>query len=191
MATRSQKSDREVVVDPATGEVLEPGSDVATVEGAQAPAEREGDLGLAEYLVTETAGGEPSPEQAYRMIIDQILNSETPEDVLVPVEAISAREFIGEPFILEGFAINKSDFEVGSPFYASLKVTILATDDRMVINTGNQAVLAQLVRLSQLDAFPQTCMITEGNRPNRFGTKPLRLRMAEQPRRQEEPPPGF
>jgi hypothetical protein len=171
-------------VDPDTGEVL-PGTEVETVDAeldVQTSTGRQGDTGLSAYLQDETAYTEPDRTQAYRQIIDQILNADTPEDVLTPVEAVNASDHTDRPFILYGFAVNQSEFEVGSPFYASMNVRFLDDDDPAVINSGNQALMAQLIRLSQFeDGFPRTVVIKKGKRPNRFGTFPLRLNMAINP----------
>ena len=180
-------------VDPNTGE-LAPGTDVEVVQGqAMQPWEsRQGNLGLDQYLADEGLYKEPSPEQAYRQIIDQILSAATPEDVLTPAEAVSARDCVDRPFFLYGFDVNTSEFDVGSPFYATMKVRFLDDDQPTVVNSGNQALFAQLIRLSQLDAFPQTVVIRQGKRPNRFGTFPLRLNSAVAPQSAPaEGTPGF
>lgn len=175
-------------VDVETGE-LAPGTDVDVLEGTVASTgtvERTGDVGLGAYLMSENDGGEQDTLQSYRMIIDQILNSNTPEDVLTPVEAVSARDMVGRPFILHGFDVNQSEFDVGSPFYASMKVTFLEDDVKAVVNTGNQAVMAQLIRLSQFEnGFPQSVVIREGRKPNKYGNKPLRLTISAAPAKPE------
>jgi hypothetical protein len=176
-------------VDPVTGEVL-PGTDVETVDAeldVQVSAGRKGDTGLSAYLQDESAYTEPDRTQAYRQIIDQILNADTPEDVLTPVEAVNASEHTERPFILYGFDVNQSEFDVGSPFYASMHVRFLDDDDPAVVNSGNQALMAQLIRLSQFEnGFPRTVVIRKGKRPNRHGTFPLRLNMAIDPAQRAE-----
>lgn len=180
-------------VNPDTGEI-EPGTDVEVVTGqAMAPWEaRPGNVGLDEYLMNEGLYSEPSPDQAYRQIIDQILNAATPEDVLTPVDAISATDVIDRPFFLYGFDVNKSEYDVGSPFYASMHVRFMDEDSPAVVNSGNQALFAQLIRLSQFEnGFPCTVVIRQGRRPNRHGTFPLRLNSAVAPRPAEPDAPGF
>lgn len=160
----------DTTVDVMTGEVM-----------TQDELSRQGDTGLGRYLADEDAYRDPDRTQAYRQIIDQILNASTPEDVLTPIEAVNAKDVCDRPMTLYSFDINQSEFDVGSPFYATMKVRFFDDDNPTVVNSGNQALMAQLIRLSQLDAFPVTVTIKQGKRPNRHGTFPLRLNSALAP----------
>lgn len=130
---------------------------------------------LARFITEEQGETSDDPTATYRQIIDQILSADTPEDVLTPVEAVSARDLVGQEFMLEGFSVNKSEFDVGSPFYASMQCREAGSNARIVINCGDQKVLAQLVRLGQLGALPVPIRIGQAKRQNRFGNFPLRL----------------
>src|SRR6266849_3537612 len=79
--------------------------------------------------------GDPERDP-YEAILQQVLNAETPDAVLTPVEALQGRDLIGEPLVLLGFDLNKSDFDVGSPFYASMQVLRPPDGDPAVVNCG-------------------------------------------------------
>lgn len=185
--------------DLVTGEVVpadqpQEGEVVVHVPGAG----RVGDVGLAEFINTAEAEADKTPEElAYRAIVTQILGSETVRDVLTPIEAINATEELDRPFELEGCAYQRSEYEQGAPFYAVLQVKFTDDGERMVLTTGNQAVMAQVISLqTKHDAawaafqewqakgskgkspdpvFPLPMKLVEVGNPNRFGNRPLRL----------------
>jgi len=186
-------------IDMTTGEVVEQDEPaegvVVTYEGDQ---RRKGDVGLAEFLDTPEAQSDAAPEElAYRAIVEQILTSDTVRDVLTPIEAVGAVLELDRPFKLTGCEYRRSDFEEGAPFYAVMQVTFPDDGERMVLTTGNQAVMAQLISLqTKHDAafkayqeweakgakgkapapvFPVDAKLAEIGKPNRFGNRPLRL----------------
>lgn len=115
------------------------------------------------------------PGDAYDAILQQILTAESPDLVLTPTEAINADEVVGIPFDFQGFEWNKSEFDAGSPMYASIRVTDLGTGDHKVVNCGHKKVLAQLIRLEQLHAIPFKAMFVQRG-VSRVGTPMLELR---------------
>lgn len=187
-------------IDLTTGEVAqgEPIED-ATVEVYQEGTRRTGDLGLADVLNRPETAEDVAPEEfAYRAIVEQILTSETVRDVLTPIEAVGARDMLDRPFALHAVDYRESEFEAGAPLYAVMQVQFTDDGERMVLTTGNQAMLAQLITLqTKHDAahkawqawdegghkgkepqpvFPVQAKIAQvGAKLNRYGNPHLRL----------------
>lgn len=122
---------------------------------------------------------------AYERIIAQVLAADSPDVVLTPVEALQARDVVGVPLLLFGHELNESEFDVGSPFYASMQCAIAQDDTPAIINCGHKKVIAQLVKLKQFDQYPYRVMFRERGTSKVGGTPMLELVKWEQ---QEEPP---
>jgi hypothetical protein len=127
------------------------------------------------FLMSQGQGGELQEGDPFRRIIEQVLSAESPDAVLTPVEAVSANDMIGVPLLLHDYALNKSDYDVGSPFFASMECARGDTDEPVVVNTGHKRVLAQLVKLKQFGQFPYKIMIAQTGTNDR-GTPMLVLR---------------
>jgi hypothetical protein len=120
-----------------------------------------------------SADGDPETDPLER-IVKQVLSAESADAVLTPVEVMQGRDIIGVPIIVVGFQLNKSDFDAGSPFYASMECLMPPEAVPQVVNCGHKKVLAQLVRLQELDAFPVNVQfITRGQ--SKQGTPMLEL----------------
>jgi hypothetical protein len=99
----------------------------------------------------------------YERIIQQVLDAETPDAVLTPTEVLQGRDLLDENIVILGFDLNQSEYDVGAPFYATINVVRSPDSPPVVVNCGHKKVIAQLVRLSELDAFPvQARFITRG-----------------------------
>jgi hypothetical protein len=137
------------------------------------------------FLMSQGTGGELEQGDPFRRIIEQVLSADSPDAVLTPIEAVSANEMIGIQLYLHDYALNKSDYDVGSPFFASMECTRAIDDSPVVVNTGHKRVLAQLVKLKQFGKFPYEIQITQTGTNDR-GTPMLVLRKwSERP----TPPP--
>lgn len=150
-------------VDQPTGEVAIP---------ADTPSEPDG---FDKWLTDEKSReGEPdvSPHQR---IIEQVLNASSPDEVLTPVEAESAKDMVGIPLILHGFDLNESEFDAGSPFYASMKCVNYTTGEPTVVNCGHKKMIAQLIKLGQFGQFPYNVMVKEQGRSKVSGSPMLAL----------------
>lgn len=140
----------------------------------------------------QAADGDPERDP-YEAILQQVMNADSPDAVLTPVEALEGRNLIGEPLILLGFELNKSDYDQGSPFYASMHVLRPPDGEQAVVNCGHKKVLAQLVKLQEfhdnakVDAgYPYQVMFRTRGVSKVGGTPMLELtKWTEQP---EEPP---
>jgi len=159
-----------------TGKELEQAAGDGAVSGEVV---RTGDMGLGQYIDSVAVEGRTAEEVAYMAIIQQIFDSETPEDVLTPIEAVNAKDVIGRPVRVKRWEAVRSEYEVGSPFYAAIQVDHLDTSEQGVITTGNQAILAQLITLQSRDAFPIEGKFVEFGKPNKYGTMPMRLAKPE------------
>ena len=130
---------------------------------------------LDKYLRSETSMDTDGPGGGYEAIIRQVLAAESPDAVLTPVEAEQARDYVGINLLLHGYELNQSDFDAGSPWYASLQVEHPDSGERKVLNCGHRKVMAQLVKLRQFDQWPYKVMIMERGRSAQ-GTPMLELR---------------
>jgi hypothetical protein len=138
--------------------------------------ERVGDAGLDRYIPADSPLLLEDSDAAYRQIIDQIMDARSAEEVLTPTEALDAEEVKNWKLKCKGFRLNRSEFEAGAPFYASIQC-VKADDGRdVIVNTGHQALIAQLMKLHSLDAFPCNIMFYEAGRANRNGGVPMRIK---------------
>src|SRR5271169_3068683 len=102
-----------------------------------------------QFLLDRQAEGGDPERDPYEGIIAQVLSAETPDAVLTPIEALQGRDVLGVPLLLVGFELNQSEFDAGSPFYASMAVIRSDTQEPTVVNCGHKKVLAQLVKLDE------------------------------------------
>ena len=144
---------------------------------------------LMAHIVAEGSADGDAPQTAHDAIIAQVLNAQTPEAVLTPVEAMNGQDVIGVRLLLGGWNLNKSEYDVGSPFYASMQVmaeTEAGEFEPAVVNSGHKKVLAQLVKLQEFDQYPYRVMFrTRGT--SAVGTPMLELVQWDEP--PAEPPP--
>lgn len=89
----------------------------------------------------------------YEAIIQQVLNADSPTAVLTPIDVLQGRDLIDEPLLLMDFSLNESEYDTGSPLYASMAV-IRPDEGPTVVNCGHKKVLAQLVKLKQFADGP-------------------------------------
>lgn len=139
-----------------------------------------------EFLKNRESEKADTEQDPYEAIIKQVLNAETPDAVLTPTEVLQGRDLIGVPIVILGFVLNKSEFDVGSPFYATMDVVKSPDEPPVKVNCGHKKVIAQLVRLEQLGAFPIAAQFITRGVSKVGGTPMLELTKAEI---QAEPPP--
>lgn len=113
--------------------------------------DRSGDMGLGRFIDSDSLDDDAIAETTYRAIISQVLASASIEEVLTPPEAVSARDVTGIPLVLLGFHVNTSEYDVGSPYYFSMDVKRGDTGEKLVVNSGNQRIMAQLLTIYMLD----------------------------------------
>lgn len=135
---------------------------------------REGDA-ISPFLNQENDGVEPDPGATYAAIITEIMASESVGDVLNLPEAEKLETYVGRTIRIHGFSVNDSEFETGPPVYFTVKGYEVDSGERVIINTGEQKVMAQLMRLHMFGAFPIDATVVAAKRPNRYGRMPLAL----------------
>lgn len=115
------------------------------------------------------------PEQAAVAIAQEILNSQSAQDVLRSRETVPAAELLDIPIEVTTVRFNRSDFDQGPSLYALMRAIILETGEVVIVTCGGRNVLAQLYRLCQLEALPTRVRITRAKRATSAGYNPLWL----------------
>ena len=124
----------------------------ANVMDSPAPVQRSSDF--ERMLIAQQETVAEDSKDPYERIIRQVLDAETPDAVLTPPEVLQGRDLIDENIVVLDFELNKSEYDVGSPFYASIQALRNPDSPPVVVNCGHKKVIAQLVRLKELNAFP-------------------------------------
>jgi hypothetical protein len=120
-----------------------------------------------------------SPDAAVADIIAQIMSSETIDDVLGDVTVQGWQSLEDVPVTILDGKFNRSDYEAGMPYYALVSLRRLDTGAELIVSTGAQSVLAQLVRLIQLQEIPCNVKLVKATKkPTESGYWPMRLARA-------------
>lgn len=130
---------------------------------------------FSEWLQGQVDDGSEYRVDAHQKILDQILSAETPDEVLTPTEAYKARDMIGHKLLLHGFDMNESAFDVGTPFYASMRVTDTEDGQDKVVNGGHKKMIAQLIKLAEFGEWPYQVQVIEQGRSKKSGDTMLSL----------------
>lgn len=141
------------------------------VHGEKGLSERYGDVA---FLFESGEKAEDEMSDSYKSIIEQILSAETPDQILTPVEVKQPRDVENELLDIFDCRWQRSDFEVGSPMYASIEAKSVLSGEPLVVNCGQKPVMAQLVRLQQLGALPVRAYFRKTG-TNAHGTAMYRL----------------
>lgn len=142
---------------------------------------REGDV-LGRYLAREAENTDTDPTAVYEAIIAEIMAADTIEDLLNLPEPTKLQEHTDQILELFGYRALDSDFDQGAGVYFVIGGMNLTTGEKVVITCGEQAVMAQLLRAKQMNAFPIRTVPTQASKPNRFGRHPMRLKAPGQNR---------
>jgi hypothetical protein len=154
--------------EPVSGEVVPRSRTLDTISPKTAKE-------LDEYLRAEGAAEVDPDADAYTRIIDQVLSAKSPDVVLTPVEALQARDMVGVPLVFYGFDLNESEYDVGSPFYVSMKCAVAQDGTPAIINCGHKKVIAQCVKLREFDQWPYNVMFRTRGTSKVGGTAMLEL----------------
>jgi len=115
------------------------------------------------FLTDREAERKDVDSDPFEEIIRQVLNADSPDAVLTPTEVLQGRDLIGIPLVVLGFSLNQSEYDVGSPFYATIDAVKSPNEPPFKVNCGHKKVIAQLVKLEEFQAFPvQVKFITRG-----------------------------
>lgn len=115
---------------------------------------------------------------AINAIVEQIFSADTPEEVLADSEGVGADEMRDIPLRLESVRFERSTIEAGEPFYAVMMCVDSRTGKTVVVTCGAMRVVAQIMKLVQLNALPANIVIKRSKNPTRKGYWPLRLVVA-------------
>lgn len=118
-----------------------------------------------------------SPEEASINIASRILDAETAEDILAPVEALNAEDLNGAPFTLNAVAILPSGMDGGIGFFAVFDASDPKTGDSMSITCGAANVVAQAAALYDKGFLPMTVVIEVSKKATSRGFYPMSLRL--------------
>lgn len=141
---------------------------------------------LDKFLFDASNQGGDVERDPMESIIRQVLSAESPAAVLTPTDVQQGADLVGIPLMLADFDLNKSEFDAGSPFFASMAV-LGPGSTPMVVNCGHKKVLAQLVKLREFDQFPYRVMfIARGQ--SKQGTPMLELTAWEDEQFKDNPP---
>jgi hypothetical protein len=135
---------------PLTGRVVQDGQGSGTTASRPSSA-------LDKFLLDASQSGGDVERDPMDSIIRQVLDADSPAAVLTPTEVMQARDMVNVPLMLIDFELNKSEYDAGSPFFASMAV-LLPESVPAVVNCGHKKVLAQLVKLKQFNEFPYRVM---------------------------------
>ena len=120
-------------------------------------------MGKAEFA---TAGDDPAAAQ--EQIVRRILSAETPEDILREDSTIATREMVGVPLKLEDYRVLRSQLvdpstgEVKKGVFLIIDAVRVDNDEKVTMNTGAPKIMAQVIRLGQLDRLSeQTVKVAE------------------------------
>lgn len=127
------------------------------------------DTGLGKMIEDGGYFDNNSGIEAYRQIIGRIMHSTTVEEVLRDEEPGSLEDLSGQIVEIEGFKLNVSEFESGANYYAYITVTPKGDDSAIGVTSGQQSIIAQLMALHNLKAFPVTAKVKPSRKPNKYG----------------------
>jgi hypothetical protein len=144
------------------------------VAAALGHGDRDGDH-LSQYLQRDEVDPEVTKAQTHAAIIHQILASADADSVLEVFEPQSLNDFENRHLRIDSYRVQDSDFEQGPPVYFSLMVVDVDNDSKHLINTGEQAVMAQVLRMEQLGQIPFECRVHLSGSTNRYGRRLARL----------------
>lgn len=90
-------------------------------------------------------------------------------------DAEGLREYLGRPLTVNGASLRIGEVDGKQTLYTMLDVTDDSTGKSLVLSTGAAAVMRQLNRAAQLDAFPFQCLAYEVEINKRGRSNPIHL----------------
>ena len=118
-----------------------------------------------------------TPEEASVDIAFRILDAETPEDILAPIDSINAEDLGGAPFTLNDVTIMPSGLDGGMGWFAVFDASNPKTGDHLSITCGSVNVVAQAAALATKGFLPMTVVIETAAKKTSRGFYPLSLRL--------------
>lgn len=119
-----------------------------------------------------------SSEDGARNLALAILTAEDADAVLAVFDSASWRDLLDQPVEIHGVKWRRSSFDEGAPVFAIVDATTGEDGARVTLTTSGRSVMAALLRLDQLGAWPQRVKLTESRKPTEKGYKALQLARA-------------
>lgn len=110
-------------------------------------------------------------------MLDDIVNADSIDAILDGGSGnlVHLKDMLTVPFTVSSVALRESDYQDGAGAFAIIDAT-LDDDTAVVITTGSSTILAQLIRMVQLSAFPIRVRATQSDKATKAGYYPLQLR---------------
>src|ERR1700739_672128 len=109
-----------------------------------------------------------SPQAAQEQIVRRILAAPDEDAVLADDSTVATRDLVEVPLRVSAFHLRKSQLvdndtgEIKEGAYMIVDAVDLRDDSQVTLNTGAPKIMAQLIRLQQLERLPATVMGREG-----------------------------
>ena len=107
-------------------------------------------------------------------ILRAILAAQDPDDIDAPWKGQGMRSLVEQVIRVHGIRWAPSDFTEGLGIFLIVDVQ-LADGERTVTTTGSSAIVLQLCRLHQQEAFPIDLIVKQGESRKDPGRKPMHL----------------
>jgi hypothetical protein len=132
------------------------------------------------FLTSVDAQINDDPAAVAASIVASILAAPDAESVLQQASTTAAEDVLGQRLLIRGQRFNKSDKADGPGFYALIDAV---NDDGevMLITCGARNVMAQIYRLSELNALPCHAAIVQQEKPTAAGFYPMSLEGRQAP----------
>lgn len=139
-------------------------------------------VSVNERLMSAVADMSNDPAAVTQQVQASILNATSVDELFETLESsgslIESRDRLNVPLKVLGVTLNKSRYE-GSPVYCVMHVENLRTGQTEAIGCGAGNVLAAMVKLHELEAFPITVELFEGDQTAN-GYRIVSLRKAQE-----------
>lgn len=108
-------------------------------------------------------------------IVLAILGATSLDDLDAPWNSAGLMEYVHKELTVLGIRRAESDFADGFGFFLLVDVVDPDTGGRKTLTTGSTAVVAQLVKVQALNAYPITVIPRIPDRPSKSGNFPMHL----------------
>lgn len=166
-------------VDPDSGEITDAQEitegDVGQVPGVGVEAQPNR---LAELLKDMRDRAEMDPEAVERDIINRILQAATVDEVLGTGDVRGARSILDQVVLIHSIKLNESDYTDGTGIYMIVECSDPDFGEDFIVSTGSGVCMAQLYRLSEMNALPCKAKFVQSKKPTKNGNFPMRLEPA-------------
>lgn len=115
------------------------------------------------------------PDEASNAIVARILDAASVDDVFGASDTTTAQEVLGVGLRINGLSLGESSYDGGLPAYAVLDAVDIGTGKSLTVTCGAASVVAQLIKLHQLGAFPIDVVLRESEHQTARGYRPMAL----------------